>query len=72
MALECGGAEKVCVSDPGCKMGKNWRWRDRWEDKLEGQGGQTGGTKLLPEHKMRGGNKSPKNAVKCRKPTLLK
>ena len=39
---------------------ENGRWGDRWRDKLEGQKCGTGGTKLLPEHTVRGGSKKPK------------
>ena len=60
MALEGGGSGKVRVSDPGCKMGENGRWRDKWRDKLEGQNYKTGGTKLLPEHTVEGGGNEPK------------
>lgn len=57
MALEGGGNGEVCDLGHGVKMGlkreRNGRWRDRWEDKLEGQNRKSGGTKLLPEHTVR-------------------
>lgn len=74
MALEDGGDGIVCDLGHGVKIDLKWarngRWRDRWEDKLEGQNRKTGGTKLLPEHTVRVYRKSPKNEVEYRKLTL--
>ena len=50
-----------------------WSTRHNEKAKMRGWGyilGVTGVTKLLPEHTVRGGGKSPKNGVKYKKLTL--
>ena len=59
-SVGAGGGEKV----------ENGRWIFRWIFKLDIHFVKTGYSKLLPEHTVREGRKSPKKGGKCKKLTL--
>lgn len=62
-------ASKCAITNTS-KMLKNGRWIFRWIFKLDIHFGKTGYSKLVPEHTVKRGKKSPKFEVEYRKVAL--